>query len=68
MPAYCHDNRPPLYAGGQHEPPRLPEPSPPPWINCRIPPADFYRPIFRPGRGLAFVATVPPIAPGEGEP
>lgn len=69
MPAYCHDDRPPLFANpSQGEQPRLPEPSPPPWQGCTTPPADFYRPIFKAGRGLAFVATVPPIAPGEGEP
>jgi hypothetical protein len=70
MPAYCHNNRPPLYAGGPARPEndqgRLPEPSPPPWVNCRTPPADFYRPIFGAGRGLALV-TAGPIAPGEGE-
>jgi hypothetical protein len=25
---------------------RLPEPSPPPWLNCTAAPADFYLPIF----------------------
>jgi hypothetical protein len=32
-----------LRAGGTG---RLPEPSPPPWINCTTAPDDFYRPIF----------------------
>jgi hypothetical protein len=66
MPAYCHNNRSPLFAAAPGPTQRLPEPSPPPWVNCRTPPADFYRPIFRPG--LAFVAIVPPIVLGEGEP
>jgi hypothetical protein len=71
MPAYCHDPRPPLFAAGKDDDqPRLPEPSPPPWLNCSTLPNEFYRPIFtfRAGRDLAFVATVPPIAPGEVEP
>jgi hypothetical protein len=60
MPAYCHDKRPPLFATGPDQS-RLPEPSPPPWVNCTRAPADFYRSIFKPG--LAFVGAVPPLAP-----
>jgi len=77
MPAHHHDDRPPLFA---REPAdgrkRLPEPSPPPWLNSSSPPAEFYRPIFtvRAGveltskaalacAGLVFIGAVLPIAP-----
>jgi hypothetical protein len=78
MPAYCHDDRPPLFARGtdQDDRPRLPEPLPPPWLNCSTPPAEFYRPIYQrpraPGwRGaatavqvLVWIATVTAVMHG----
>jgi hypothetical protein len=78
MPAYCHDDRPPLFASSPDDleigRQRLPNPSSPPWVNCSTPPAEFYRPIFcgadhRPR--LAFVGAVQLMAPkaqSEGEP
>ena len=73
MPGYCYDPRPPLFAAGKDDDqPRLPEPSPPPWLNCTLPPADFYRPIYPRGVGrssaFALLAGVLSIVPEEGEP
>jgi hypothetical protein len=80
MPARCHDDRPPLFAGDPARPEdgreRLPEPSPPRWLNCSSAPAEFYRPLFiaRTGAeptskaalacaGLVFIGAVLPIDP-----
>jgi hypothetical protein len=80
MPTHCHDDRPKPFARGpdrsENGRERLPEPSPPPWLNWSTPAAEFYRPIFsaRTGEeptskaalacaGLVFIGAVLPIAP-----
>jgi hypothetical protein len=47
MLAHCYDPRSPLFAGAPTDGrPRLPEPSPPPWMNPDVPLPEFYRPII----------------------